>query len=285
MCFCVLYSVLERKKIMHFKPQKKLKNSRILLTNDDGIDAPGIKKLEQILSPLSKDIWVVAPLHEKSGAGHSLTSDKLRSMLGHSSVEEFPNDIHKISERHYAVDGTPTDCMRIALNMIMPDNYPDLIISGINNGRNIADDITYSGTVGAAIEGIMYGIPSIAMSQLVNGFIDINWQIAEKYLLDIVQKVRAGLFSADTLININFPNIPLERLSGIAVCRQGTRRFISGTVENRHLCATSLTPEDDISPSIYPDDNEQIHDKITVTALSINMTDDKGLDELARLLK
>ncbi len=269
---------------MHFKPQTNLKNSRILLTNDDGIDAPGIKKLEQILSKLTSDIWVVAPLHEKSGAGHSLTSDKLRSMLGHSSVEDFPNDIHKVSERHYAVDGTPTDCMRVALNMIMPDNYPDLIISGINNGRNIADDITYSGTVGAAIEGIMYGIPSIAMSQLVNGAIDINWQIAENYLLDIVQKVRKGLFSADTLININFPNVPLERLDGIAVCRQGTRRFIAGTVENKHLCATSLYKEQGVGSEAYPDDNEQIHNKITVTALSINLTDDAGLDELKKVL-
>ncbi len=269
---------------MHFKPQKTLKNCRILLTNDDGINASGIKKLEQILSELTSDIWVVAPLHEKSGAGHSLTSDKLLSMQGHSSVEDFPDDIREVSEHHYAVDGTPTDCIRVALNMIMPNNYPDLIISGINNGRNIADDITYSGTVGAAIEGVMYGIPSIAMSQLVNGAIDINWQIAEKYLLDIVKRVRMGVFSADTLININFPNIPLERLDGIAICRQGTRRYISGTIENKHLCATSLYQKKATHSVFYPDDNEQIHNKITVTPLSINLTDDAGLDELKKVL-
>lgn len=268
---------------MHFKPQKDLKNCRILITNDDGIDAPGIKKLEALLKELTDDIWVVAPMHEKSGAGHSVTSDKLRSMQGHSSVEDFPNDIHCVSERHFAVDGTPTDCMRIALNMIMPENYPDLIISGINNGRNIADDITYSGTVGAAIEGIMYGIPSLAFSQLVNGAININWQIAEKYLVQIIQKVRHGIFSADTLININFPNIPLERLCGLSVCRQGTRRFISGTIENKHLCTYSLYKENSpYKKAQYPNDNEEIANKITISALSINLTDDAGLDELAK---
>ncbi len=268
---------------MHFKPQKDLKNCRILITNDDGIDAPGIKKLEELLKELTDDIWVAAPMHEKSGAGHSITSDKLRSMLGHSSVEDFPNDIRRVSERRYAVDGTPTDCIRIALNMIMPEHYPDLIISGINNGRNIADDITYSGTVGAAIEGIMYGIPSLAVSQLVNGAIDINWEIAEKHLVRIIQKVRRGIFSADTLINLNFPNIPLARLNGIAVCRQGTRRFISGTVENKHLCSNSLYKENNpFQTAPYPADNEEIGNKITVSALSINLTDDAGLNELSK---
>lgn len=268
---------------MHFKPQKDLKNCKILITNDDGIDSEGIKKLEELLTEITSDIWVAAPMHEKSGAGHSITSDKLRSMQGHSSVDDFPNDIYQLSNRHYAINGTPTDCIRIALNMIMPKQYPDLIISGINNGRNIADDITYSGTVGAAIEGVMYGIPSLAVSQLVNGSIDINWEIAEKYLAQIIQKTRTGIFSADTLINVNFPNIPLERLSGIAVCRQGTRRFISGTIENKHLCTNSLYQENNslkIKP--YPNDNEEIVNKITISALSINLTDNAGLDELSK---
>ena len=143
----------------------------------------------------------------------------------------FPNDIVKVSERHYAVDGTPSDCVRIALNMILADKKPDLIISGINNGRNIADDITYSGTIGVAVEGILHGIPSIAVSQLVDGAEVVNWQMAEKYLPGLLQKICRGTFGADTLININFPNVPFEQLKGITVCRHGSRRFTPGTIE------------------------------------------------------
>lgn len=106
---------------MHFKPLDDLSRCRILLSNDDGIDARGIKLLEQELLKLSSDVWVVAPKNEKSGASHAITSDKLRSMQGHSSVDAFPNDVVKVSERHYAVDGTPSDCVRIALNMILAD--------------------------------------------------------------------------------------------------------------------------------------------------------------------
>ena len=127
---------------MHFKPLDDLSRCRILLSNDDGIDARGIKLLEQELLKLSNDVWVVAPKNEKSGASHAITSDKLRSMQGHSSVDAFPNDIVKVSERHYAVDGTPSDCVRIALNMILADKKPDLIIS---SGAAVAVPFFYLG--------------------------------------------------------------------------------------------------------------------------------------------
>lgn len=267
---------------MHFKPLDDLSRCRILLSNDDGIDALGIKLLEQELLKLSNDVWVVAPKNEKSGASHAITSDKLRSMQGHSSVDAFPNDIVKVSERHYAVDGTPSDCVRIALNMILADKKPDLIISGINNGRNIADDITYSGTVGVAVEGILHGIPSIAVSQLVDGAEVVNWQMAEKYLPGLLQKICRGTFGADTLININFPNVPFEELKGITVCRHGSRRFTPGTVENGRLKADSL--EGVPVAGRYPDDCTAIKDCITVSALRIDLTDEPGLDELQRLL-
>jgi len=269
---------------MYFKPLNDLRGKRILISNDDGIGAYGIKLLEKVLLTLTDDVWVVAPKAERSGASHAITSDKLRSMQGHSSVDAFPNDIVKVSEKHYAVDGTPTDCVRIALNMIMREHYPDLIISGINNGRNIADDITYSGTIGVAAEGILHGIPSIAVSQLVDGATDVNWEMAEKFLPDLLQKIAKGRFNADTLVNINFPNVSFEKLKGIEVCRHGTRRFILETIENRRLHKTALVNETRDTLSCFPDDNIKISDCITVSALSINLTDEAGLCELSRVL-
>ncbi len=269
---------------MHFKPLTNLNACRVLISNDDGINAFGIKLLEKIISNLTTDIWVVAPKSEKSGASHAITSDKLRSMQGHSSVDAFPNDIIQISDKHYAVDGTPTDCVRIALNMIMKDNLPDIVISGINNGRNIADDITYSGTIGVAVEGILHGIPSIAVSQLVDGATDVNWEIAEKYLPDLLQKICRGTYSADTLININFPNVPFSELKGIKVCRHGTRRFTEGTIEHSRINKNTITKLKDTA-NTFPPDNEEIKQSITVSALTINLSDNAGLKELETVLK
>lgn len=269
---------------MHFKPLTNLNACRVLISNDDGINAFGIKLLEKILSNITTDIWVVAPKNEKSGASHAITSDKLRSMQGHSSVDAFPNDIIQISDKHYAVDGTPTDCVRIALNMIMKNNPPDIVISGINNGRNIADDITYSGTIGVAIEGILHGIPSIAVSQLVDGATDVNWEIAEKYLPELLQKICRGTFSADTLININFPNVSTSELKGIKVCRHGTRRFTEGTVEHNRINKNAIITLKN-SDETFPPDDVEIKNSITVSALTVNLTDNAGLQELATLLK
>lgn len=269
---------------MYFKPLTDLTSCRVLISNDDGINAFGIKLLEKILSNLTADIWVVAPKNEKSGASHAITSDKLRSMQGHSSVDAFPTDIIKISDKHYAVDGTPTDCVRIALNMIMKDNLPDIVISGINNGRNIADDITYSGTIGVAIEGILHGIPSIAVSQLVDGATNVNWEIAKKYLPELLHKICRGTYSADTLININFPNVPSSEFKGIKICRHGTRRFIKGTIEHSRINKNAVIKLKDAN-EVLPQDNDEIAQNITISALSIDLTDYAGLKELERMLK
>lgn len=267
---------------MFFKPLNNLKNCRILLSNDDGIETKGINLLEKILTPLCKDIWVVAPKNEKSGAGHSITSDTRHSMLGHSSANMLPENITKISEKHYAVDGTPSDCVRAALNIIMPEKYPDLIVSGINNGRNIADDITYSGTIGVAMEGVLRGIFSIAVSQLVDEAKIVNWNLAEIYLPELIQKICKGNFSADTFININFPNIPSEELKEIVVCKHGSRRFVSGTIENKRINLNSL--HGNLTSAQYPDDCLKIKDCITISALKIDLTDFSGLDELRKII-
>jgi 5'-nucleotidase len=269
---------------MRFKPIDDLGQCRILLSNDDGIASEGIVLLETLIKGICPDVWVVAPKEEKRGTGHALTPQKLKKMLGHHNIEDFPEDITEISARHYAVDGTPSDCIRIALNMILKDHYPDLIISGINNGRNIADDVTYSGTIGAAMEGIMYGIPSIAVSQLVERGTACHWQIVKKYLTNIIVKVCHTSCTADTLVNINFPNIDETKLKGIEVCRLGSRRFVKGTVENRHLSKKALLQDESKrQKKDFPADNVKIKDYITISALTVNLTDEDGLKELQRV--
>ena len=192
---------------------------RILLTNDDGINAPGLKVLEQIARQFSDDIWICAPSEEQSGAGHSLTLTR-------------PVRLHKHGERRFAVSGTPTDSVMMALREVMPD-APDIILSGVNRGANLADDITYSGTVSAAIEGALAGIRAIAFSQVYarEGMGD---EVPFGAALEWGPKVLAPLIDAPmadrTLININFPAIPAEEVKGIRVVRQGFHDYSRGTI-------------------------------------------------------
>ncbi|MDA0367219.1 MAG: 5'/3'-nucleotidase SurE [Proteobacteria bacterium] len=183
---------------------------RILVTNDDGINAPGLKVLEKIARALSDDIWVVAPEHEQSGASHSLTlTDPLR--------------VRHISKRRFAVDGTPTDCVVMAINMIVEGRKPDLLLSGVNRGSNVAEDVTYSGTVAAAMEGTLLGIPSIAMSQVFARPEPIHWSTAEKHGPGVVRKLRKAGWPTDVLINVNFPPVKAHAVTGTVVTVQGRR--------------------------------------------------------------
>lgn len=192
---------------------------RILLTNDDGINAPGLKVLEQIARQFSDDIWICAPSEEQSGAGHSLTLTR-------------PVRLHKHGERRFAVSGTPTDSVMMALRTVMPD-APDLILSGVNRGANLADDITYSGTVSAAIEGALAGIRSIAFSQVYarEGMGD---EVPFGAALEWGPRVLAPLIDAPmadrTLINVNFPARAPEDVKGIRVVRQGFHDYSRGTI-------------------------------------------------------
>ena len=181
---------------------------RILLTNDDGINAPGLKVLETIARTLSDDIWIVAPAEEQSGAGHSLTLSR-------------PLRIRQIEERRFCVTGTPTDAVLLALGRIMGDAKPDLILSGVNRGANLADDVTYSGTVAAAMEGTLAGIPSIAMSQVYirEGMgDDVSFASATAWGERVLRSVIDFKMPHNTLININFP--ATEPL-GVRVVAQG----------------------------------------------------------------
>ncbi len=184
---------------------------RILLTNDDGVHAPGLKILEQIARTLSDDIWIVAPQEEQSGAGHSLTLSR-------------PLRIRQHGEKHYSVSGTPTDAVMMAVGHLMKDARPDLILSGVNRGANLAEDVTYSGTVSAAMEGAIAGIRSIALSQVYakEGMGDaIPFEAAAVWGERVIRALLTQSDRGKTLINVNFPALPASEIKGIKVAKQG----------------------------------------------------------------
>ena len=184
---------------------------RILLTNDDGVHAPGLKVLEKIARTLSDDVWIVAPSEEQSGAGHSLTLTR-------------PLRIRKHGEQHFSVTGTPTDSVMMAISHLMKDCPPDLVLSGVNRGANLAEHVTYSGTVSAAMEGAISGIRSIALSQVYareGSGNNVPFGCAEAWGEKVLRPLIALPHNPRMLTNINFPPIPPEEVKGIRVVRQG----------------------------------------------------------------
>ncbi len=198
----------------------ELEQARILVTNDDGIHAPGLEVMEKIAKSLAKDVWVVAPELEQSGASHSLTlSDPLR--------------VRKISRRRYAVRGTPTDCVMMGVHELVEGKRPDLILAGVNRGGNLGEDVTYSGTIAAAMEGTLIRIPSIALSQSVAPGELPKWSTAGHHGADVVRRLVTTGWHRDVLINVNFPDVPHAAVKGLAVCRQGRRDFKDLTIDGR----------------------------------------------------
>lgn len=187
---------------------------RILVTNDDGISAPGLVALEEIAAQLSDDVWVVAPAEEQSGAGHSLTLSR-------------PVRLREISPRRYAVQGTPTDCVMLALGAVLQDAKPDLILSGVNRGGNLAEDVTYSGTVSAAMEGCLAGIRSIALSQVMADYTagKEDFTTATTHGAEIIRRVGQIDWPPGVLININFPPVAADKVAGVRVTEQGFRDY------------------------------------------------------------
>ncbi|MET0251968.1 MAG: 5'/3'-nucleotidase SurE [Novosphingobium sp.] len=192
---------------------------RILVTNDDGIHAPGLAVLEGIARTLSDDVWVCAPAEEQSGAGHSLS-------LSH------PVRLRRYDDRRFSVTGTPTDAVMMALRKLL-DTPPDLILSGVNRGANLGDDVTYSGTVSAAVEGALAGIRSIALSQVYarEGMGDtVPFAAAEAWGPRVIAPLLEAPFDPRTLINVNFPALPAEDVRGIMVVRQGFHDYNRGSL-------------------------------------------------------
>ncbi len=188
-----------------------LRAARVLLSNDDGIHAPGLRRLERILRGLAREVWVVAPESEQSAASHSLTLRR-------------PLRIRRISRRRYAVDGTPTDAVLLGVVQVMKDLRPDLVISGINRGGNMGEDVTYSGTVAAAMEATLLGIPAIALSQHVPPGGNARWATAEAHAPQVLQQLAAASWPRNVFINVNFPDVPPAEVTGIRVAKQGRRK-------------------------------------------------------------
>jgi 5'-nucleotidase len=186
---------------------------RILVTNDDGIHADGLKILAGIARELSDDVWVVAPETNQSGVSHSLTlHDPLR--------------VRTVGERQMAVTGTPTDCVLMAVLELLRDQRPALVLSGINQGQNTADDVTYSGTIAGAMEGTLLGIPSIALSQCRRGEAHgesgaMRWDVVRQHGAATVRKLMAAGWPDKVLININFPDCDPNEVAGLEVTGQG----------------------------------------------------------------
>lgn len=187
----------------------------ILITNDDGVHAPGIIALLKALKELG-DTYVVAPDRERSASGHSLTLHR-------------PLKVEEIREHVYSVNGTPTDCVALAVHKILP-RKPDLIVSGINKGSNLGDDITYSGTVSAAIEGTILGVPSLAMSLYLDDTHPLHFESAGHFANQIAEYILEKSLPYDTLLNINVPNRPRKDILGIKITRQG-KRIYDGAIQ------------------------------------------------------
>src|SRR5262245_55747247 len=182
---------------------------RILLTNDDGIDSPGLHALRQIAAQLSDDVWVVAPETNQSGASHSL------------SMRE-PLRLRRIDDRAFAVRGTPTDSVIMGVRHVMKGKLPDLVLSGVNRGANMAEDVTYSGTIAGACEGTILASGSIALSQGFGfgGGKSIRWQTALTHAPDLLRKLLAMDWMPSCVMNVNFPDREPDDVEGIMVTVQ-----------------------------------------------------------------
>ncbi len=192
------------------KTPAKLSDHRILIVNDDGIEAHGIKQLEEIAREFTDDVWVVAPDEEKSGFSHSISMT-------------VPIRVRKVDDRHFAIKGTPTDCALLAIYEFMGGRPPTVLLSGINRGANLAEDITYSGTAAAAMEGALLGIRSIALSQVFEIGGQVHWSTARRFAPAILARLLACDWEEGSFVNVNFPDAPPELVRGTRVTRQGRR--------------------------------------------------------------
>ena len=240
---------------------------RVLLSNDDGYEAPGIKALADGLRELA-DITVVAPDRDRSGASNSLTLD-------------FPIRARDVDERVIRVDGTPTDCVHLAITGLLEEE-PDMVISGINSGANMGDDVLYSGTVAAAMEGRFLGLPAIAISLVGPEF--NHYQTAAQVARLIVYQLQAEPLPQDTILNINVPDVPWEQVAGIEATRLGHRHKAEPVIKSRDPRGRDIYwvgppgAEQDAGPGT--DFYALRNNKVSVTPIQVDLTRHESIDKV-----
>lgn len=251
---------------------------RILLTNDDGIHAEGLQALERIARVLTDDVWICAPETEQSGVGRALSLTA-------------PLRVRRIEPRKFAVAGTPTDCVMLAVQDLM-DGPPDLILSGVNRGQNIGEDVSMSGTVAGAIQGMALGVPAIALSQALRVFHDSEralYDTAIEYAPGIIQKLVEMGWPKDVIININFPDAPADQVNEVEVTKQGFRDVSIMHAERR----TDLRGRDyywmgfrnEPSRPVDGTDIKAVYEgRISVTPLHIDLTHHDTVHQMKGLL-
>lgn len=249
---------------------------RILVTNDDGIHAPGLETLEDIARQLSDDVWVVAPEYDQSGVSHSLSlNDPLR--------------LRQVTEKRFAVKGTPSDCVIMGIAHILEDRRPDLVLSGVNRGQNVAEDVTYSGTIAGAMEGTILGVRSIALSQAYGhgGRAAIKWACAAEHGSRTVRKILEAGIEPGILVNVNFPDCEPEEVQGVAIAAQGQRNQALLAIDARHdgrgnpyfwLAFAKARFE----PGDGSDLRAIAENKISITPLRLDLTDQPTLTRFAK---
>ena len=250
---------------------------RILLTNDDGIHAEGLASLERIAAQLSDDVWVCAPEYEQSGASRALTLAE-------------PIRVRQLGERKFATTGTPTDCVMLGLNELVQGARPDLVLSGVNRGANLAEDVTMSGTVAGAIEAMALGVPGIALSQM--GAYEPReafFEVSEAFAPGIVKRLVEIGWPKDVVMNVNFPALPVEEITQVEVTCQGFRDAHARHSEKR----TDLRGRDyywmgfrrELSKPADGTDLRALYDgRISVTPLHIDLTHLPSVNDLKKVL-
>jgi 5'-nucleotidase len=251
---------------------------RILITNDDGIHSEGLDVCAEIARVLSEDVWIIAPEFDQSGVSHSLSlNDPLR--------------LREVGPRRFAVRGTPTDCVIMGAKHVIKVQPPNLILSGVNRGRNTGEDVIYSGTVAGAVEGTIIGIPSVALSQSYKSrsHQPPHWDTALRFGPDIIRRVLDAGIPRDVLINVNFPDCPPNEVKGIAVTTQGRHQQGRLEIDTRqdgrgnayywiaYVRTRGEPPADGSDVSALADN------RIAVTPLRLDMTDAPFMTKLAEL--
>ena len=240
---------------------------KILLSNDDGYFAPGLNILAEHIAKIA-EITVVAPERNRSGASNSLTLDR-------------PLSVKKATNGFFYVNGTPTDCVHIALTGLM-DTMPDMVISGINDGANMGDDTIYSGTVAAATEGYLLGIPSIAISMSQHN--STNFETAARVAVELVEHFIKNGFKSTTLLNVNVPDIPYDELKGRVVTRLGKRHKAEPVIQLK-------TPRNEtvywVGPAGQPNDGGEgtdfyaiAHNQVSISPIQVDLTKHTQLTEI-----